>query len=129
VDSVLNEFAALCGDPTFFEVPPAGINCASGFIRFDSEGTPKLETHDRDHRCRHTLPGHWQPTNLGDPPPNSLLERLLNGSFKGDADADARANLLSEVCGVAAFGYATRLIQPRAVVLHGKTRERQKPNP
>ena len=33
VDSVLNECAALCAEPHFFENPPAGINCASGFIR------------------------------------------------------------------------------------------------
>ncbi|MDN5788161.1 DUF5906 domain-containing protein [Pseudorhodobacter sp.] len=51
---------------------------------------------------------------------------MLTGSFKGDADADAKSNLLAEVCGGAALGYAARLIQPRAVVLHGKTAENGK---
>lgn len=126
VDSVLNECAALCAEPDFFENPPAGINCASGFIRFDAAGTPHLEAHHRDHRCRHTLPGHWQPGASGTPPAGSLLAKLLTGSFKGDPEAQAKCALLAEVCGAAALGYATRLMQPRAVVLHGKTAENGK---
>ncbi|MDN5788162.1 MAG: toprim domain-containing protein [Pseudorhodobacter sp.] len=51
VNSVLNQFAALCADPSFFDAPPTGINCASGFIRFDAKGVPRLESHNRDHRC------------------------------------------------------------------------------
>ena len=126
VNSVLNECAALCAEPGYFDTPPAGINCASGFIQFDAEGTPRLESHDREHRCRHTLPGHWQPGACGTPPADSLLAKLLSGSFKGDPDANAKCALLAEVCGAAALGYATRLMQPRAVVLHGKTAENGK---
>ena len=55
-----------------------------------------------------------------------MLRRLLTGSFKGDPDAQAKCDLLAEVCGSAALGYATRLVQPRAVVLHGKTAENGK---
>jgi P4 family phage/plasmid primase-like protien len=126
VDSVLNECAALCAEPDFFENPPAGINCASGFIRFDAAGTPHLEPHHRDHRCRHTLPGHWHAGMPGTAPEGSLLHRLLTGSFKGDPEAQAKCDLLAEVCGSTALGYATRLLQPRAVVLHGKTAENGK---
>jgi phage/plasmid primase-like uncharacterized protein len=126
VDSVLNECAALCAMPGFFDAPPPGINCASGFIRFDAEGTPQLEPHHRQHRCRHTLPGRWQPGASGTPPEGSLLHRLLTGSFKDDPEAEAKCALLAEVCGAAALGYATRLMQPRAVVLHGKTAENGK---
>jgi P4 family phage/plasmid primase-like protien len=126
VDSVLNECAALCAEPHFFENPPAGINCASGFIRFDASGTPYLEPHHRNHRCRHTLPGNWHPGMPSTPPNSSLLHRLLTGSFKGDLEAQAKCDLLAEVCGSAALGYATRLLQPRAVVLHGKTAENGK---
>lgn len=126
VNSVLNECAALCAMPGFFDAPPAGINCASGFIRFDAQGTPHLETHHRQHRCRHTLPGHWQPGTSGTPPVGSLLAKLLTGSFRGDPEAEAKCALLAEVCGAAALGYATRLMQPRAVVLHGKTAENGK---
>lgn len=126
VNSVLNECTALCAEPGYFDAPPAGINCASGFIRFDAEGMPRLEAHRREHRCRHTLPGRWQPGASGTPPTDSLLTRLLSGSFKGDPDAEAKCALLAEICGAAALGYATRLMQPRAVVLHGKTAENGK---
>lgn len=126
VNSVLHECAALCAEPGFFDTPPAGINCASGFLRFDATGTPHLEPHHRNHRCRHTLPGRWLPGTAGIPPEGSMLRRLLTGSFKGDPDAQAKCDLLAEVCGSAALGYATRLVQPRAVVLHGKTAENGK---
>lgn len=126
VDSILNECAALCAEPGYFDAPPAGINCTSGFIRFDAEGTPHVEVHHRQHRCRHTLPGRWQPGATGTPPAGSLLARLLAGSFKGDLEAEGKCALLAEVCGAAALGYATRLMQPRAVVLHGKTAENGK---
>ena len=126
VDSVLNECAALCAEPHFFENPPAGINCTSGFIRFDAAGTPRLEHHHRNHRCRHTLPGHWHAGVPGTPPEGSLLHRLLTGSFKGDPEAQAKCDLLAEICGSAALGYATHLLQPRAVVLHGMAAENGK---
>lgn len=126
VDSVLNECAALCAEPHFFENPPAGINCASGFIRFDAAGTPHLEPHHRDHRCRHTLPGHWHAGMPGTAPEGSLLHLLLTGSFKDDPEAQAKSDLLAEICGSAALGYATRLLQPRAVVLHGRSAENGK---
>jgi phage/plasmid-associated DNA primase len=126
VNSVLNECAALCAEPGFFDAPPPGINCTSGFIRFDAIGTPHLEPHHRTHRFRHTLPGRWQPGASGIPPEGSMLGRLLTGSFRGDPEAQAKCDLLAEVCGSAALGYATRLVQPRAVVLHGKTAENGK---
>ncbi len=94
-------------------------------------GLRGLLWHHREHRCRHTLPGHWQPgasgtPPAGTPPAGTLLSRLLIGRFKGDPDAEAKCALLAEVCGAAALGYATRLLQPRAVVLHGKTAENGK---
>jgi len=45
---------------------------------------------------------------------------LLEGIFRGDIDAKEKADLLSEICGVAALGYANKLMQPRAVVLWGR---------
>lgn len=126
IDSVLYECAAMCADPDFFYEPAVGINCASGFIEFSDGGTPQLVRHRRDHRCRHTLPGRWQPDPSQKPPADSLLGTLLHGSFKGDPDGEAKADLLAEICGSAALGYATRLKQPRAVILHGKTAENGK---
>ncbi len=126
INSVINECAAMCAKPGYFDDPPAGINCASGFIRFDADGTPHLEPHFQGHRCRNTLPGRWQPGASGTPPEGSLLCRLLTGIFKGDPDAEAKSALLAEICGAAALGYATKLMQPRAVILHGKTAENGK---
>jgi P4 family phage/plasmid primase-like protien len=126
VDSVLNELAAAIAKPSFFETVAVGINCASGFIRFGIDGTPDLEPHDPDHRCRHTLPGHWSPGTTGKPPDGSLLWRLLDGVFRGDADAGAKVGVLAEIIGVAALGYGTKLRQPRAVILKGETAENGK---
>jgi P4 family phage/plasmid primase-like protien len=126
IDSVLNECAALCADPTFYEKRPIGINCASGFIRFADDGSASIELHDRAHRCRHTLPGRWQLGASGVPPEHSLLHRLIHGVFHGDGDAAQKMNLLAEISGSAALGFATKLKQPRAVILFGQTAENGK---
>src|SRR5262249_34207452 len=47
-------------DPGFFQSAPRGINCGTGFIRFDGDGEPELVEHSPlEHRQRFTLPGHW----------------------------------------------------------------------
>ena len=124
VDSILHEMAALLTGEGFFNDPPIGINCQSGFIRFASDGSARMEPHSRDHRCRHTLPGRWD----GDIAASSdhLLGRLLRGVFQGDADAQEKTELLAEVCGSAALGHATRLLQPRAIILKGERAENGK---
>ncbi|MGE0190132.1 MAG: phage/plasmid primase, P4 family [Steroidobacteraceae bacterium] len=124
VDSILNELAALLTEETFFTDAPVGINCRSGFIRFAPDGSAQIEPHEREHRCRHTLPGHWQADYSVSG--NKLLDQLLHGVFHGDADADQKTSLLAEVCGSAALGYATKLIQPRAVILKGERAENGK---
>jgi len=126
VDSTLNEMAAMVASPEFFARRPIGINCASGFIQFDGNGTPLLGSHDPDHRCRHTLPGSWTPGTKFTIPDGSLLAHLLTGIFKGDTDANAKVDLLAEIAGSAALGYGTKLLQPRAVILKGETAENGK---
>jgi len=128
VDSVLNEMAAILADPDFFAHPQIGINCQSGFITFDSKGVPSLVAHEHDHRSRHVLPGRWtKPTHNAEAPDRqSLLDKLLKGIFLGDADANYKRRCLAEVAGSAAIGYATKLLQPKAVVLKGETAENGK---
>ncbi|MBK8909464.1 MAG: hypothetical protein IPM60_16800 [Rhodospirillales bacterium] len=126
VDSVLHELAAKVEDPCFFERSAIGINCDSGFIRFAHDGHADLEPHDPDHRCRHVLPGRWSPEVDDTPAPGSLLARLLGGVFRGDEDSGAKVDLLAEVIGGAALGYATKLRQPRAIILKGETAENGK---
>jgi phage/plasmid-associated DNA primase len=128
IDSVLHEMGAMLARPDFFAEAPTGINCASGFIAFDATGQPSLLPHDRDHRCRHVLPGHWRSaeTSAEDPPADSLLGRLLGGVFKGDEDEHDKRKLLAEIAGAAALGHATKLRQPKAVVLKGEKAENGK---
>lgn len=126
IDSILHEMTAQLAAPGFFSETSVGINCANGFIRFAEDGTPSLEPHHRDHRCRHTLAGRWVPGPSTSPPAKSLLSRLLGGVFAGDPDAEDKIDLLAEVAGSAALGYATRLRQPRAVILKGETAENGK---
>lgn len=124
VDSILHELAALLLEESFFAEAATGINCATGFIQFDTNGTPSLLLHDPAHRCRHTLTGKWSPDMSL--PAKNLLESLLQGVFEGDADANEKRKLLAEICGAAALGYATKVIQPRAIILKGERAENGK---
>jgi hypothetical protein len=123
VDSALRELAAILAQPHFFEAPAEGINASNGFVVFDPEdGTPSLVPHQRAHRCRHTLPGsfdRWVMETGEDPPEDSLLYKLLFGSFRDDADADDKRRLIGEIGGNAAIGRGTRLRQPKAFVFDG----------
>ncbi len=126
VDSILHEMAAISASPAFFATNLIGINCASGFIRFEPDGSPELEPHSPEHRCRHTLPSTWHPGTAATKPEGALLSRLLDGIFKGDDDASAKVDLLAEVAGASALGYATKLLRPCAVILKGETAENGK---
>lgn len=126
INSILNELLTNCSDPGFFEKAAAGINCASGFIQFAEDGSPSIQAHSPDHRARHVLPGRWEQGEPRELPATSLLFRLLNGVFKGDVDSGEKARLLAEICGVAAIGRATRLVQPRTIILYGPSAENGK---
>jgi phage/plasmid-associated DNA primase len=136
VDSILHEMSAMLEQPEFFADAPVGINCASGFIYFAPDGTPSLLPHDRDHRCRHVLKGAWQTgwpcypeavfQILGAGDAELLLPRLLRGVFLNDPDAQEKRQLLAEIAGAAALGYGSKLRQPKAVILEGKTAENGK---
>jgi putative DNA primase/helicase len=129
VDSVVNEMGAMLARSDFFVARPTGINCASGFIRFGPDGSPSLEPHDREHRCRHVLKGTWNGDDLmwkvellfG-----CRLGLLLDGVFRGDEDAEQKVALLQEIAGAVALGHGTRLRRPKAVILAGATAENGK---
>jgi P4 family phage/plasmid primase-like protien len=126
IDSILNELAAILNKPDFFADGAIGINCASGFIEFSKAGEPSLKPHSPNHGCRHVLPARW-PVKIDDiTAARSFLGRLLGGCFRGDTDAKQKIDLLSEIAGCAALGYATKLIKPKAVVLKGETAENGK---
>jgi P4 family phage/plasmid primase-like protien len=127
IDSVINEMAAIAAVPNFFADIPVGINCASGFIQIDTDGSPTLSPHAPALRQRHTLPGLWPlPDSKVDGRSTSLLVRLLAGCFGDDEDREQKINLVAEIAGAAALGYGTRLIKPKAVILKGETAENGK---
>ena len=123
VDSTLSELAAIFTAPDFFRYPATGINCRNGFVSFLPDGTPQLEPHRREHRCRHTLPGkwdRWMHQVAEDPPPDSWLYKLLYGCFRGDPDCSDKGRFMSELAGAAATGQSTRLRQPKGVIFEGE---------
>jgi phage/plasmid-associated DNA primase len=123
INSILSELGAILAAPGFFDRAPLGINCQSGFIRLAEDGGARLEPHTQDHRCRHLVPGHWTPPEPGEdrlsPPPDSLLGKLLYGSFAGDGDADDKIKLIGETMGSSAAAIVTSLRRPKAVILYG----------
>ena len=70
IDSILACLGYELGDdPEFFAGRVIGINCADGRITFGTDGEPSISIgHDRDHRQRHVLAGHWNPGTTGEPP-------------------------------------------------------------
>jgi P4 family phage/plasmid primase-like protien len=118
IDSVVHIMTILAAHPDFFADAPAGVNCQSGFIRFNSDGQPVLEPHHRDHRCRHTLSANY--TGVKPLAATSLMRKLLGGMFRDDPDAREKEALLQELAGSAIAGLATKLKQPKAVVILGR---------
>ena len=119
VNSILNELGAMVARPDFFGSGEVGVNCANGFVRFDTEGRPSLEPHKREHRVRHVLSAAWEPGL--DWRQALLLRGLLEGCFRDDADQVQRIELIGEIFGAAVLGHTTRIGQPRAFVLHGSS--------
>jgi P4 family phage/plasmid primase-like protien len=126
VESILTCMQPLLRRRRFFAEAAVGINCASGFITIAQDGTPCLVPHSPDHRQRHVLVGHWPCEFSVEVRTASLLTRLLEGCFKDDEDRSAKIDLLAEVAGLAALGMATRIVQPKALVLVGKQAENGK---
>ena len=120
------KWARCSREPEFLQEAPVGINCASGFIRFAADGTPSLEPHHPEHRCRHVLKGRWdgslQRRTSACRSFSPLLGQLLQGVFEGDLDAKEKVALLQEVAGAAAIGYGTKLMDPKAVILKERRR-------
>lgn len=117
--SIIAVMSNLVTENDFFASAPVGVNCESGFIRFDGDGAPAIEPHDRAHRQRHCLSASWRPG--ADWQNGSLLMTFLRGCFGEDVDCADRACLVAEICGVAALGIATRLSQPKAIVAFGQS--------
>ena len=120
MSSILQSAATEREQREFFFQATVGINVKNGLSKFGNDGTPELMPHDRDHRRRHVLPHEWNPEiKLGLEAP--LLMKLLDGCFEGDDDKQGKIDLVGEMMGAAALGNVTRLKEPKAFVLHGRT--------
>lgn len=127
IDSVIDALKTIVmNESTISKEPAVGINCQNGFIKFDQNGIPSLTDHDKHNFCRHTLPGNWDPLNSSINRKGSLLEKLFDGVFKDDEDKEDKIKLIAEICGSTALGYATKLHQPKAVILKGEKAENGK---
>jgi phage/plasmid-associated DNA primase len=104
----------------FFEYPPCGINCASGFIRIETDGSAVLQPHARQWRQRHVVRGQWPITEDPEAFTNSRLARYLSDAFANDPDASDKINLLGEVAGCTALGWGTRVRNPKAIVTYSE---------
>jgi phage/plasmid primase-like uncharacterized protein len=102
----------------FFEQPPCGINCASGFVRIDAGGLAELQPHARQWRQRHVVRGQWPIAEDPEAFANSRLAGYLRDAFAGDPDASEKINLLGEVAGCTALGWGTRVRNPKAIVTY-----------
>jgi P4 family phage/plasmid primase-like protien len=126
INSILYEFSVVSAQENFFRNSKTGINCASGFISFDETGYATLMQHSPDHRSRYSVPGNWPSNGDEDELEKTLLVTLLRGAFLGDPDAEKKIDLVAEVAASAALGIGTKLKQPLAVVLLGRTAENGK---
>lgn len=117
--SVLSIMADFTADTDFFANAALGINCASGFVQFEPDGTPYVEPHATQHRQRHCLPGNWHQGASWKTA--KLLTAYLCGCHGGESDFTERVALTAEILGSAALGSATKISAPKAIVLYGPT--------
>jgi phage/plasmid-associated DNA primase len=128
IKSIINCLAIEMQHDGFFDAPVAGINCLSGFIKFDPKTfKPRLVRHSAEHRQRQTVAAKWEPADFRKLlPAKSLANKLLTGCFKDDEDAAEKIGLLGEIAGAIVLGYGTRHKAPKAMVFLGRTAENGK---
>ena len=125
IDSIRHIADGILDQPGFFDAPPIGINCRTGFVSFGRDGIPSVAAHHPSQRQLHRLDGCWTGA-LVKIPETSLLGKLLQGCFRGDADAQEKIDILAEAAGAAALGISTRLASPKAIILFGPKAENGK---
>lgn len=121
IDGILSETGTILGEPEFFHDPTVALNAMNTVVTIADDGSVQTRKHDPADRFRFTIPTEFHLHTDMHPPEGSMLYRLLEGAFRGDADAKQKFDLIGEILGAAAFGIATRLPQPKAFVFLGET--------
>ena len=120
IASILDAAMKYRQEHNFFDEQPCGINCVSGFIQIEADGSPTLQPHARQWRQRHVVRGRWPVSREPEVFSISRLARYLRDSFAGDLDAADKINLLGEVAGCTALGWGTRVRSPKAIVTYSE---------
>ena len=107
--------------PDFFAKPASGIPCRSGLITCDGAGVVKIEPNTAKHRRRFVIDADFDLHSPMWPEETSLLHRVLNDPFRDDHDREAKIFAMAETLGAAAAGIATKLVHPKAIILHGSS--------
>ena len=97
----------------FFAGARSGFACANGFVSVSTSGVVTLEPHSHKNRARDAFPFEYDPEATCP----RWREFLLDGVFRGDADAKQKAALLAEFVGASITGNATRF--QRVLILKG----------
>jgi P4 family phage/plasmid primase-like protien len=119
VKSIIKFIAQEMQIDDFFRDRPLGVNCQNGFVVFDREGTIKLVEHDPWQKCRTLCNGNYEPTSRL--PAHSLLWKFFSVLPYDDPEQAEKHRLIQEMFGVAVAGIATRISQPKAFVLSGRS--------
>lgn len=121
VRGILAAASMEASQPDFFDDPTVGMNTRSGTIVLEN-GRAICRPHSPDDRLRFTIDAEFNfgaATDL--PRKGTMLHRLLFAPFKDDDDWQEKMLLIGEALGAAAFGLATRVKQPKAIVGLGKS--------
>jgi len=117
IDGVLSELHAMCATPGFFNDPPLGLNCLSGFIHFGTNGKFELVPHSPSQQQRFCITATWDPDATTTLSP--LTERFFSGIAGGGTGSAEKRKLLEEIIGAACAGLGTKLKAPKSFILHG----------
>ena len=105
-----------------------GINCLDGFIVIEKGQAPQLIPHNPNHRCRFTLPFHYNPDLIKIVlnekhedwiNENRLLRKFFYGCFGKDVDYFEKCRLIAQILGFTSLRYTVRIAQPKFIVLYG----------
>jgi len=129
VQSIIVAMSQYRHQADFFAQAPVGINCETGFIQIGADGVPTLLPHGPRWRQRHIVRGRWPVDNIEERRDSSLLAKYLRDAAgpskhaddearqRAIADAPNKIALFGEILGASATGSATRLRQPKAIIL------------
>jgi P4 family phage/plasmid primase-like protien len=119
VKSIVKFVAQEMKTEDFFSDRPLGVNCQNGFVVFEKDGNVNLVEHHPGQKCRTICSGSYEPCS--GLPAGSLLRKFFSVLPYDHAQQAEKHLLIQEMFGVAVAGIATRIPQPKAFVLSGRS--------